>query len=123
MPVKKKAMNQSRSAKRRPGVAKRSGRKTTARSRRPRPSTKSPRKSAAKIHQGVGLAPGSQQPGGLTRAAEKIGAAVGATVGMMDRAVHSVAAFGERELATAAHEVGLLTKRLHTRVPNRRRTR
>jgi len=120
MPVKKKKTSP---AKKRSSTAKRSAKKVTATARRPKPSRKAPRGSAAKIHQGVGLERGTPQSGGLTRAAEKIGAAIGATVGMMDTAVHSAAAFGAREVATAAHEVGILTRKLRTREPNRRRKR
>jgi hypothetical protein len=119
MPVKKKAASRTKSAKRRSSSPKRSPKKNTARARRSNVSRKSPRKSGAKIHQGVGLDRGAPHTGGLTRAAEKIGAAIGTTIGIMDSAVHSAAAFGAREVATAAHEVELLTKRLHTRRPSR----
>ena len=80
-------------------------------------------KPAKRRTKGVGLERGARQTGGLTHAAEKIGAALGATVGMMDSAVHSAAAFGAREMATAAHEVELIAKKFHTPAPLRRRTR
>ncbi len=122
MPVKKSGTSRTRPAKRRTRAAKRSPKSAAAGARRPKPSRKSRRKSGAKIHQGVGLKRGKPQADGLTRAAETIGAAIGATVGMMDSAVHSAAVFGERELATAAHEVQRFTKKLHPRQPNHRRT-
>jgi len=95
----------------------------TAASARLRASKKARRGSSAKVHQGVGLEPGKSQTGGLTRAAEKIGATIGHTIGKMDSAVHSVAAVGAREMAAVAHEFGRLTKKLYAQQPDRRRTR
>lgn len=121
MPVKKRTTS---ALKKRASVAKRSVKKVKGSTRRPRsPSKRTGGSSPAKIHQGVGLERGASRPGGLTSAAEKIGAAIGTAVGLMDKAVHSAAVFGEREMATVGHEVGLLQKRLSTREPNRRRTR
>lgn len=123
MPLKKKSASKTKSTRSRSSAAKRTTKPVAKKMQMPRRKARSSGKprggSPAKIHQGVGLQGGASQSGGLTRAAEKIGAAIG----KMDTAIHTAAALGSREVAAVAERVHLLTDSLSNRSPQNLRNR